>query len=96
MAASIPQIIEQDGNIVRIVAGDIEVIAEMVRGPDELVFDRLSIDGAGPGSVGLAQLRALARQFAVSQGVSKLRVRGTTRTTGANPGKVPREIVVRV
>jgi hypothetical protein len=91
-----PQIVEQDGNVVRIVSGDVEVIAEMTRIGDELVFDRLSIDGAGPGTVGLTSIRGLAREFAKTQGVTCIRVRGTTRTTGANPGKVPREIVIRV
>ena len=67
------------------------MIAEMTRGPNEIVLDRLSIDGAGPGPLGFARLRELARQFALSQGVRLLRVRGTTRTTGANPGKLPRE-----
>lgn len=62
MTPNAPRIIEQDGDIVRIVAGDVEVIAQMIRGPDELLFDRLSIDGAGPGSVGLASLKELARQ----------------------------------
>ena len=91
-----PRIVEQDGKIVRIVAGEIEVIAEMIRGPDEIVFDRLSIDGAGPGSAGFSRLRQLARQFARDQGVSRVRVFGTTRTTGASPGKVPREVIIRV
>jgi hypothetical protein len=91
-----PQIVERDGNVVRIVAGDVEVIAEMFRSEDEILFDRLSIDGLGPGTVGTARLRQLARTFAKSQGVRQLRVRGTTRTTGANPGKSPREVVIRV
>jgi hypothetical protein len=91
-----PRIVERDGNIVRIVAGDIEVIAEMLRIGEELVLDRMSIDGSGPGTIGLSKLRELGREFAISQGAHVLRIRGTTRTTGASPGKVPREIVIRV
>jgi hypothetical protein len=91
-----PRIVEQDGNIVRILAGDVEVSAEITRTTDELTLDRLSIDGAGPGTVGVARLRRLARQFARSQGVSRIRVRGTYRTTGAHPGKLPREIIISV
>ena len=94
--AETPQIVEQDGDVVRIVSGDVEVIAEMTRIGNELVFDRLSIDGSGPGTVGLTSIRALAREFAKAQGVTCIRVHGTTRTTGANPGRVPREIVIRV
>src|SRR5687768_3339473 len=90
MAEPQAHIAEQDGSVVRIVAGDVEVIAEMTREADELIFERLSIDGAGPQSLGFTRLKALAREFARSQGVSRIRVRGTTRTTGANPGKIPR------
>lgn len=34
-----PRIVEQEGLIVRIVAGNVEVIAEMRRGEDEIVFE---------------------------------------------------------
>jgi hypothetical protein len=93
---SAPTIVERDGDVVRIVAGDVEVLAVMVRTADELLLDRLSIDGPGPGSLGLRELHQLARAFAATQGVSQLRIRGTSWTTGANPGKTPREVVIRV
>ena len=91
-----PQIVERDGDVVRIVAGPVEVLAALVRVGDELVLDRLSIDGAGPGSLGLKRIRDLARRFARSQGASRVRIRGTARTTGASPGKLPRDIVIEV
>jgi hypothetical protein len=86
MTSDEPRIAEQDGNVVRIVAGKVEVIAAMTRGPHEIIFDRLSIDGAGPGSLGLARLRELARQFARSQGVGN-----SHRRNDANDGSESRE-----
>ena len=91
-----PRIVEQDGDVVLIVAGEIEVMAEMRRIGDEIVLNRLSIDGVGPGTIGLRRLRELARCFAAAQGARRLRIRGTPRLTGANPGKLPREIVIDV
>lgn len=91
-----PRIVERDGNIVRIVAGDVELIAEMIRQDDELIFRAASMDGPGPTTIGLAKLRQLARIFAVAQGVRRIRIQGTIRTTGARPGKLPREIIICV
>jgi hypothetical protein len=47
MAESL-QIVERDGDVVRIVGGSVEVIARMKLEGNELILDRLSIDGAGP------------------------------------------------
>jgi hypothetical protein len=96
MAEERLRIIERDGDVVRAIGGGVEVIAELHRIGDELVVERLSIDGAGPGTLGIAQLRKMARWFAQDQGAKRLRVRGTVRTTGASPGKLPREIVIDV
>ena len=68
MAHDDPRIVEQDGIVVRIVAGEVEVMAEMTRESDDLIFDRLSIDGPGPQALGLARLKELARRFAKTQG----------------------------
>ena len=91
-----PRIVERDGRVVRILAGDVEVLAEMDWAGDELILSRLSIDGAGPGSLGIRQLRVLGRAFARDMGAARLRVRGTTRTTGSKPGKIPRDVVIVV
>jgi hypothetical protein len=91
-----PTIVERDGDVVRIVAGTIEVIARMRRSGDGLILEDFSIDGAGPRTAGLARLRELGKQFARQQGAGRLIIRGTTRTTGAAPGKRPREIVIVV
>ena len=91
-----PRIVERDGDVVRIVAGQIEVIAKLLRHGDDLILEGFSIDGAGPGSSGLGKLRQLGRQFGAQQGARRLIVRGTTRTTGASPGKQPREVVIVV
>jgi hypothetical protein len=96
MAPDEPRIIERDGDVVRIVAGAIEVIARLTRSGDDLILEGFSIDGAGPGSVGMRRLRELARRFAADQGARRLIIRGTTRTTGASPGKRPREVIIVV
>ena len=96
MSELTPRIVERDGRVVRIIAGDVEVLAEMELAGKELILSRLSIDGVGAGSLGLKGLRALGRTFAQSMGATRLRVRGTNRTTGANPGKIPRDVIIEV
>ena len=96
MPVDSPRIAERDGDVVRIISGVVEVIATMSVSKDEIVLDRLSIDGGGSGSLGFRRLRELARIFAVNHGVRRIRIRGTVRTTGANPGKFPREIIIEV
>jgi len=44
-----PTTVERDGDVVRIIAGPIEVIARLIRSGDDLILEGLSIDGAGPG-----------------------------------------------
>ena len=90
------QIVERDGDVVRIVGAGPEVIARMLRSGGDLVLEGLSIDGAGRGSQGLKELRRLAREFGADQGAKRILIRGTPRTTGAKPGKIPREIVIDV
>lgn len=93
-------VVERDGDTVRLVGdgpkGRIEVIARMTRTGDTLVLDGLHADGGGPGSQGLGEIRAFARQLGRQEGAKRVEVRGGTRTTGANPGKVPRPITFDV
>jgi hypothetical protein len=59
------RIVERDGDVVRMIGdgprGSIEVIATMTREGNRLVLRGLHADGAGPGSLGLSELRAYAR-----------------------------------
>ena len=94
------RIAERDGDIVRLVGrgprGAIEVLANMTVEGDRLVLRGLHADGDGPGSLGLAEIRAYARLLGRQMGVSALEIHGGTRTTGARPGKVPRPVVIAV
>lgn len=87
MKADDPEILERDGDVVRIVAGEIEAIAEMIRKGDEITLRRFSMDGGGPGTVGFKRLKALARRFAAKEGVRVIWIYGTIRTTGGESGK---------
>ena len=59
-------------------------------------LDGFHVDGLGAGSVGVAALRAFARELGHQLGVQRLVIRGGLRTTGANPGRLPRPIVIPV
>lgn len=90
------RIVETDGEIVELVAttenGEIRVITAMSKEGDALVLRGLHIDGPGAGAVGRLGLRALATELAKQQGASRVIVHGGRRTTGANPGHIPRPI----
>jgi hypothetical protein len=88
MSSNEPRIVEQDGNIVRIIAGPMEAIAAMHRVGDTLILDRFSMDGAGPGSVVASTLLRLARRhFSNSWNHTH---------HGGNPGRLPRQIVIHI
>jgi len=94
------RIIERDADVLWIEAtgafGVIEVITNLRWDDDSLVLHHLHIDGMGAGTAGLKHLKNLARQFGREQGARRVVIEGATRTTGANPGHVPRPIVIEV
>jgi hypothetical protein len=94
------RIVEADGDVVELVAttanGDITVITSMTKAGDTLILKGMHIDGPGPGSVGLRELRSLASELGKQQGAKQVTIFGGTRTTGANPGKVSRPITFPV
>jgi hypothetical protein len=94
------QVVERDGDVVRIIGdgpkGSIEVIASMRRQGDELVLRELHADGTGPGSLGIGEVRAFARELGRQEGVRVVEIHGGTRTTGARPGKLPRPVRILV
>jgi len=63
---------------------------------DRLILEGLHIDGAGRGTSSVRELREVARAVGKQNGVKEVVIRGGTRTTGANPGHIPREIKVRI
>jgi RHS repeat-associated protein len=94
------QVVQREGNLVEMVGtsakGEIRVLTEMTREGDALVLKGLHMEGPGAGSMGLRELREFARQLGKEQGVNRVIVQGAERTTGANPGRVPRSIEFKV
>jgi hypothetical protein len=94
------RVVETDGDVVRWVAttpkGNIEMIAKVTRDGDTLHLNGLHIDGPGGNELGIRGIRDLAVDLGRQHGVKKLVVHGGTRTTGANPGRVPRPVTFPV
>jgi filamentous hemagglutinin len=94
------RVVASDGDVVHLVAdsaeGEIEVITTIAREGNALILRGAHIEGPGIGSVGMRVLRELARELARQYGVDKIVVFGGRRTTGANPGHIPRPIVIEV
>jgi RHS repeat-associated protein len=94
------QIVQTEGGLVEMVGtgprGEIRVLTEMVKEGDALVLRGMHMQGPGAGTVGLRELREFARQLGKEQGVNRVIIEGATRTTGANPGHVPRKVEIKV
>ena len=94
------RIVERDGDVVRLVgrtsAGKIEAVASMSKEADVLRFTGLHIEGPGAGTIGLSGLRALGRDLGRSEGVRTVIIQGARRISGANAGRIPRQIIIRV
>ncbi|OQR32240.1 hypothetical protein BWR15_20270 [Pseudomonas sp. T] len=76
--------------------GEMTVITGMSKDKDSLTLTGMHIDGMGAGSSSISELRNFARELGAANGVSEVIIKGGTRTTGANPGKVPRDIRIKV
>ena len=76
--------------------GEIRVLTEMTKQGDTLVLKELAIDGPGRGTMGIRELREFARQLGRQQGASEVVIEGGRRLTGANPGRIPHTIRIRV
>lgn len=94
------QIVEQAGNTVELVGngakGAITVIADMAKKGKDLLLEGAHVSGAGKGSSSLRELRGMARELGRQQGAENVIIKGGRRTTGANPGKKPIDIKVKV
>lgn len=93
-------IIEQDDAILDIVCrgprGAIEVITRLIRERDNLILSGLPLDGEGPGTQDIGELRQFARELGRMYGVRRVIKFGGIRTTGAQVGHRPRPIVIKV
>jgi hypothetical protein len=68
----------------------------MSREGDTLILEKAHIEGGRAGSIGIKELYEFGREFGRRQGVSRVIVRGYTRTTGRHVGQVPRPIIIEV
>jgi hypothetical protein len=57
-----------------------------------LVIDNVHIGGLHRGACGRAGLNAIGRKFLEVADVDEIIIQGGSRTTGANPGRPPKEI----
>ncbi len=68
-------IVEQDGDVVRIVGsgprGRIEAITAMAREGESLILRNPHVEGAGPGALGVAELRRFIRELGRHQGARR-------------------------
>jgi hypothetical protein len=88
---------DQPGTIyVRLASGpqQIEIVADIEVDRRRVVLHRLHVSGAGPNTMGPATLRRLLRWAKEQLDVDELRIEGAARTSGANPGRIPRALVL--
>jgi hypothetical protein len=87
-------ILEREGNVIigsfQGAAGEARVITELVTNGDTLILRGTHIEGSATLREGLDA----AAQFGRDQGARRVIIEGGRRTTGANPGHVPRPITV--
>jgi len=94
------KLIEQDGithefSISR-PSGNLSVVTDVVKNDNQLILNGLHIDGPGAGVSSLSELRDFARTLGKQYGVDEVVINGGVRTSGANPGKTPRSITIKV
>jgi len=86
--------IEREGNVVvasfKGANGEARVIAEMVRNGDTLILRGAHIEGSGT----LKEALSAAKTFGRELGFKQVIIEGGARTTGANPGHIPRAITL--
>jgi hypothetical protein len=61
-----------------------------------MIITDFDIDGALTNKVGIKGLIEIITDFGKQQGVSKVIIKGATRTTGANPGRIPAELIFNI
>jgi hypothetical protein len=94
------RVVERDGDVVELSAttdhGEVRIITGIIQEGDDLILSGLHVDGPGAGTCGPRLLRELARDLGSQFGAKRVIVHGGIRTTGANPGRVPRPVVFLV
>jgi hypothetical protein len=92
IAKSGVEILIQDGNHIvaafKVANGEGQVVTELVREGDTLILRGTHIEGQAT----LKEALSAAKAFGREQGARKVIIEGGKRTTGANPGHIPRPI----
>lgn len=82
--------------VIRTDAGKATVYTNFARTGDTLTHSNFDIDGPGAGSLGPGRLRRFGRELGKREGVEWGVIGGGRRTTRANPGHLPRDVLLRV
>jgi LAO/AO transport system kinase len=94
------ELVERDGDEMSFFAvgprGFVELLANVTVEGDTLVLRRAHVQGVGPGSQGVAELRTFARMLGRYFGVRRIIVYGAERASGTRIGRTPRPIVFKV
>jgi len=94
---AILKILEEDGNVLHAVIQTAEdpvtVMANVIREPTRLVLDKVHVEGEG---LTRAIIRKAANELGTKHGTEEVLLLGGVRTSGANPGHVPKPMLVRV
>jgi len=76
----------------KVAGGEARFAGDVVRQGDTLIIRGAHIEGDAT----LKEVLRTAQQYGREQGVTKVIIEGGVRTTGANPGHIPKPIVVEV
>jgi hypothetical protein len=76
--------------------GYITIITDIIKQERTLILDRLHIEGPGKGRSSITELLSLAREFGKQNDADEVIIYGGERTTGAKPGKIPRQIKIKI
>jgi len=94
------QIVEEDEDAIELLAkgkkGNITIYANLFKNDNCLILKNVHLDGVGPGYSSLTELRQIAREFGQMNHVDEVIIYGFRRTTGANTGKQPIPIRIKV
>ena len=90
------QIVEREGNTVvgsfKVAGGEARFVGDVVRDGDTLIIRGAHIEGDAT----LKEVYQMAEQYGREQGVKTVCIEGGRRTTGANPGHIPKPLVIEV
>jgi RHS repeat-associated protein len=88
------RILEREGNHIigafNVAKGEARFVGEIVREGDDLILRGAHIEGDAT----VREVFTAAREFGREQGAKRVIVQGGRRTTGANPGHIPRPLTI--